>query len=77
MWIWQGRRKPDEDLGVVAGRRFRSLGVPPVLWEVDRIARFPGEVVAHVCLHRVGMPNDGKTISLQALLDRRLYLPVQ
>jgi hypothetical protein len=41
------------------------------------VARYPGELLPHVRMHRVGSPNDGKTISLQVLRDRRYYQPAR
>jgi hypothetical protein len=69
------RAKPDENFGIAPGQRFRPVGSAPSLWEVETVARHPGEVVPHVRLHRVGVPGDGKTIALNVLRDRRYFQP--
>jgi hypothetical protein len=74
MWWWR-RQTRDENFGVAAGQRFRPVGGGTAIWEVETVARQPGEVVPHVRLHRVGAPSDGKTISLDVLRDRRFYQP--
>lgn len=75
MWLWRRRGRQEDNFGISAGQRFRTVGPSSLLWEVETVARYPGEVVPHVRLHRVGMPGDGKTISLQVLRDRRFYQP--
>jgi hypothetical protein len=75
MWIWRRRSRTDENFGISAGQRFRPVGSMPLLWEVESIARHPGELIAHVRLHRVGMPSQGKTVALEVLRDKRYYLP--
>jgi hypothetical protein len=74
MRFWR-RKKHDENFGVAAGQRFRSVTAAPIIWEVETVARQPWEATPHVRLHRVGAPADAKTISVQVLLDGRFYLP--
>jgi hypothetical protein len=75
MRLWGRRGSQDENYGIAAGQRFKTVGQGSMLWEVETVSRYPGEVMPHVRLHRVGTPNDGKTISLQVLRDRRFYMP--
>jgi hypothetical protein len=75
MRLWGRRGRQDENFGISAGQRFRAVGLAPVIWEVETVARYPGELAPHVRLHRVGTPADGKTIALQVLRDRRFYQP--
>ena len=74
MVFWR-RKKQDENFGIAAGQRFRSVGAAPILWEVAMIARQSWEMTPHVRLQRVGAPGDAKTISLQILRDARFYQP--
>jgi hypothetical protein len=77
MRLWGRRAGQDDNFGINAGQRFRAVGAAPSLWEVEVVARYPGELLPHVRMHRVGSPNDGKTISLQVLRDRRYYQPAR
>lgn len=75
MWFLRRRGRPDENFGIAAGQRFRPVGTIPIVWEVESLARHPGELITHVRLHRVGMPSQGKTVALQVLRDKRYYQP--
>ncbi len=75
MWFWQRRGRPEDNFGIAAGQRFRPVGSIPIIWEVESVARHPGEPVAHVRLHRVDVPSQGKTVALQVLRDKRYYQP--
>jgi hypothetical protein len=77
MSFWRRRKGLDEHFGIEAGQRFRAVGSTPIFWEVAAVARHDWEVAPHVRLHRVGVPTDGKTISLQVLRDRKLFLPAE
>lgn len=76
MSIWRRRHGPEDDYGIAVGQRFSSTGRgSAAVWEVINVAHYPGEVVPHVRLSRVGSEHDGKTVSLQVLRDRRFYEP--
>jgi hypothetical protein len=75
MWLRFGRRKHDENFGIAAGQRFRSVGPAAITWEVATIARYSWDAAPHVRLRRVGASGDAKTISLQVLRDARFYQP--
>lgn len=74
MWFWR-RKRPDEYLGIAVGQRFCPTGSMQITWEVESLARHPGEPIAHVRLHRVGMPSEAKTVSVEVLHDKRFYHP--
>jgi len=75
MNIWRRRPGPEENYGIEAGQRFLSVGRVRAQWEVVAVAHYPGDVGPHVRLLRVGTEHDSKTVSLDALRDRRYYLP--
>ena len=75
MGFWPRRRSQDENFGVEAGQRYRSVATPSMLWEVAVITRYPWDATPHVRLQRVGAPQDAKTISLMVLRDGRFVLP--
>lgn len=75
MGIWRRRPGRDENYGISAGQRFLSAGRKTAVWEVVSVARYPGELAPHARLMRVGTFHDGKTVSLEALRDRRFYEP--
>jgi hypothetical protein len=75
MSIWWRRPGPEDNYGISAGQRFASVGRGNTVWEVITVARYPGDLGPHARLARVGMENDGKTISLHVLRDRRFYHP--
>jgi hypothetical protein len=72
---WWHSRKQDENFGIAAGQRFRSVGAGAIIWEVATISRYSWDAAPHVRLQRVGVPGDAKTISLQVLRDGRFYQP--
>ena len=75
MGFWPRRRSQDENYGIEAGQRYRSVATPSMLWEVAGISRHPWDATPHVRLQRVGAPQDAKTISLMVLRDGRFFLP--
>jgi hypothetical protein len=75
MGIWRRRPGRDENYGISAGQRFLATGRKSAVWEVVAVARYPGDVAPHARLMRVGALHDGKTVSLEALRDRRFYEP--
>jgi len=75
MWFGLGRKKHDENFGIAAGQRFRTVGPASILWEVATVLRYSWDAAPHVRLHRVGAPGDARTISLQVLRDGRFYQP--
>ncbi len=77
MSIWRRRPGAEQNYGISAGQRFFSPGRATVIWEVVTVARYTGDVAPHVRLSRVGSHHDGKTVSLDVLLDRRFYQPAR
>jgi hypothetical protein len=77
MSIWRRRHGPEDNYGITIGQRFSSVGRAKTVWEVINVARYPGDVAPHARLSRVGAQHEGKTLSLQVLLDRRFYQPTQ
>ena len=77
MGIWRRAPGPEDNYGIAAGQRFSSVGRVAALWEVVRVAQYPGDLGPHVRLNRVGAQNESKTVSLQVLRDRRFFQPVQ
>lgn len=77
MSIWRRRPGPEDNYGIAAGQRFSSVGRMAAIWEVITVARYAGDLAPHVRLLRVGAQNEGKTVSLQVLRDRRFYQPAQ
>lgn len=75
MRFWRRRDRQNNDFGIMVGQRYRLVDHPRVAWEVEAVVRYPGEIGPHVRLRRVGMPNEGKTIALHVLRDRRFYQP--
>jgi hypothetical protein len=45
-------------------------------WQVLRLINFPGERKPHVQLINLRDPNTSKTVSVNALLDPHLFVPV-
>lgn len=58
------------------GRRYRTVGARWTAWIVRQVVNFPTESLPHVRLQRVDHPREYKSVSLDALLDPRLYHPV-
>ncbi len=77
MSIWRRRPGAEENYGISAGQRFFSAGRATAVWEVVTVARYAGDLVPHVRLSRVGSQHDGKTVSVEVLLDRRFYQPAR
>lgn len=77
MSFWRRVHGPEDNYGVAAGQRFHSVGRVGAMWEVITVARYPGDLGPHVRLSRVGAHNEGKTVSLQVLRDRRFFQPAQ
>jgi hypothetical protein len=75
MGLWRRRLGPDDNYGIMIGQRFSPVGRAKPVWEVMTVARYPGDVAPHVRLSRVGAQHEGKTLSLDVLLDRRFYQP--
>jgi hypothetical protein len=78
MSIWRRRPGAEENYGISVGQRFFSAGrTTRAVWEVVTVARYAGDLGPHVRLSRVGSQHDGKTVSLEVLLDRRFYQPAR
>jgi hypothetical protein len=77
MSIWRRRPGAGENYGISRGQRFFSAGRTTAIWEVVTVARYAGDLAPHVRLSRVGSQHDGKTVSLEVLLDRRFYQPAR
>ena len=56
------------------GQRFEQVG--GAAWQVLRLIAFPGEEIPHVQLVNARDHNSTKTVSVNALLDRSLFRPV-
>ncbi|WP_157879214.1 hypothetical protein [Pararhodospirillum photometricum] len=58
------------------GDRFMKPGNPPSIWHVDQMLEYP-DLPPHVRLIELGGNRRTVTVALSALLDGRLYSPVQ
>ena len=60
---------------ITPGLKFEQKG--GFVWQVARVIRFPGELVAHVQLQNVRDPSTTKTLSSEVLFDKSRFRVVQ
>lgn len=61
---------------VQIGSLYQPVGALWTAWVVRQVLSFPTEALPHVRLQRVDDPGEYKSVSLNALLDERLYRPM-
>lgn len=58
------------------GSLYQAVDAMWTAWVVRQVLRLPTEALPHVRLQRVDAPGEYKSVSLDALLDERLYRPL-
>jgi len=60
---------------IAIGQRYADARSRRMVWEVVALSRYADEPIPHARLVRVDAPYDTKTVSVEALSDRRFFRP--